>query len=52
LRRKGLVVTSMRDSEVGGAQPVLLGAALALLVASVLLTRWLARAPRGRPARR
>lgn len=39
-------------TEGGGAQPVLLVVAVALLVATVLVTRWLARAPRGRPARR
>lgn len=39
-------------TEGGGAQPVLLVAAVALLVATVLLTRWLARAPRGRLSRR
>lgn len=39
-------------TEGGGAQPLLLVAAVALLVVTVLLTRWLARAPRGRPARR
>jgi len=39
-------------TEGGGAQPVLLVGAVVLLVATVLATRWLARAPRGRPARR
>jgi len=39
-------------TEGGGAQPVLLVGAVVLLVATVLVSRWLARAPRGRPARR